>query len=286
MTSRKSVGYWVNESNAKSELRKVIKKLGRLPRFHEMNRECPGLGNALSRYHDGLEGIAPKLGYEINRKRGSYWEQFDNVISEVRKVMKKHRLKEIPSKRFLAKIGENTLAVSIVGYHGGFRRLRKTFGEKKIRAASGAWKDRNYAIAQAREMMKKHGFETLPQKDVALKLGYGDLVKAIYNHHNGYQAFRELLGEKNPYVKRGTWSSLDNCVQTVIDVMKANNLREVPNGNYLGKLGYNGLASAIGQKHGGAETFTAEVKRRLGMRSEDEELSSLLEKYAGGNSNE
>ncbi len=215
------------------------------------------------------------------KKEDHFWTKYENVTSELERVMTAYSFKTIPSKKQLDEAGESSLGRAI-GMHGGFRKIRKSFGEKKIITKVGSWKSQEYAIARAREIMKEHGFEKLPGNKELIKLGYMNLVRAIYTHHGGYQNFRKLLGEESPYHKRGRWQSLDNCVYEVMKIMKEQGLEEVPSRRYIATFGkYGGMMSAIDQKHGGFSRFKEEVQARQGNNR-----SSLLESYVGEEAHE
>ena len=66
-----------------------------------------------------------------DRKPDGYWKNFEIVKKEVKKLMKKHGLKQMPSHTVLGELGYSSLSAAISKYHGGFRRLRKNMGQEQ-----------------------------------------------------------------------------------------------------------------------------------------------------------
>lgn len=277
-------GYWNNPDNILAEAQAFLREhdeFTTLPNKETLSElGCSSLGAATRKFPGGARGLREKLGETVTKKPVGYWDDPVNIEADVRDVMNEHNLDSAPSKKQLDQLGESGLSRAI-SLHGGFRKLRKHLDETKILGEPGKWKDNDYALARAREIMEKHGFDTFPSQGVLVGLGYHDIARGIQKFQGGFHQFRELLGEEQERRKHGTWTDLETCIQTVVSIIEQDELDYVPNSKYLGEKGYHGLVSAISQYHGGMPRFRELVEGRIGLESEGKRLESLLESYVG-----
>ena len=202
MGKKKPNGYWKDPKNILSEVRIFLEEN---PDFNTLpgedvlrSRGYSSLGRAISTYYSGSFGkIRSDLGLEEKKylKRGT-WKDIDFVFSEARRIMQQFSLKIFPDNRTLEELGYSSLGVAITKYHGGFRNFRKTLGERQIQRERGIWKDLDFTISQAKEIMAKERCERLPTHGQLVELGYNALATAI-NHYHGYPTVRIALGEKS-----------------------------------------------------------------------------------------
>jgi hypothetical protein len=125
--------------------------------------------------------------------------------------------------------------------------------DKKV--SWGQWKDLGYAVAEARKIMKKHGFSVLPANDKLEKLGYWSLSSVIYKHHGGMRKFRQALGEENKRVAHGQWQDLVYTMEQAKRVMKENGFNALPSSRILKSMGEGSLTASIENYHGGFQKF-------------------------------
>jgi hypothetical protein len=271
-------------SNVRNAIRAFVDKEGKFPTDRKLRQDYTGLSSAIQRHHGGLRAVANKIGYEVERKEDYFYSDYGIILEETERVMRDNELKNVPSKVKLEKLKESGLSRAIT-LNGGFRKIRKEMGERKILAKPGIWKNNDYTIEQARIIIEEENSDELPSQERLKELGHYDLVRAIQKFHGGFHDFRKLLGEEPKNTKRGTWKDLENCIETVIQIMHEDDLDSVPRSNYLGDKGYNGLSSAISQYHGGMPYFRSLVEERLNLESDNDQLEGLLDDYVGENKN-
>ena len=73
----------------------------------------------------------------------------------------------------------------------------------------------------------------------------------------------------------GTWKNWENIEAVFRTIMEEEG--EFPSAKTLKNKGYGGLLSILRKKYGGLEG----AEKKMGYRSENEQLSGLLERYAG-----
>ncbi len=274
--------YWKSLDNTISEARTVMRKhrLESLPSALKLGRlGCSGLTNAIKQYHGGFHRFRKILGQEVVRREPRAWQDLDYTVSEALAVMKKHGFDGLPSSEKLNQLGYSSLGAAIRSYHGGFHEFRKLLGQGSIRKETGIWKNQNYALAEARAIMKEHGLNALPSSEKLRQLGHGGLINAINKYHGGFPAFRRLLKQELLKREQGTWQSLEYSLSEARAVIKRHRLDILPPYDILCQLRYSDLANAIGRYHGG---FTA-FRRLLGEQpkpvvvSTPEELERFIE---------
>jgi len=120
---------------------------------------------------------------------------------------------------------------------------------------NGYWKKEENVIAEAKQAMEKHGWDTLPQHGQLSLFGYSSLGAAITNYHGGIQGFRTKLGQQNPQKPPGYWQKLENVLVEATKAMEEQKWDTIPSAKKLTKHGYTSLRTAINKYHGGFITF-------------------------------
>ena len=77
------------------------------------------------------------------------------------------------------------------------------------------------------------------------------------------------------------WKGLENTISESKKVMEEHGFDKFPSGNKLKELGYSSLGAAISNYHGGFVYFREILNEELGIKSEKEHLTELLEDYVG-----
>lgn len=258
-------------------------KSATLPPQHELNkRGYSSLCIAVTKYHGGMAAFRRLLGQEPLHTEDGAWKDQAYMLAETRKVIDKHGFEALPGSWTLNKLGYSGLAAAISQYHGGFTEFRKLLGHQAPQREPGVWKDQSYGIAQAREVMRKHGLAQLPSQKQLIDLGYSSLNTAIHNYYGGFHAFRDALGEQQTRVKKGSWESLEFAILQAKNALQEMGVARLPCWSTLNTRGYSALANAIQKQHGGFPAFRAKLEAALGVNPEKEQLESLLKKYAGG----
>ncbi|MBR9705962.1 hypothetical protein GOV14_02935, partial [Candidatus Pacearchaeota archaeon] len=184
----------------------------------------------------------------------------------------------LPSDRLLKKAGYSSLSNAILK-HEKFPAFRKLLGQEKIVKPWGYWDKPENRLKEAREAMENEGWDVLPPGRALCKKGYSSLSNAILNHE-GFIAFRELLGQENNMLPRGYWDKLENRLNGAKEAMEKKDWEVLPSEEVLKKEGYSPLSYAISD-HEGFPAFREKLNQYLGKKSEKEEIECLLEKYIG-----
>lgn len=128
---QKPKGYWKNVKNIVFEVRKVMQELEveELPNSDLLIEEgYSGLANAI-RNSGGYVAFRELLGQKQKQERTGILKNLENVVAEVRKVMKKEEWENLPSLNSLRNSGYPKLATAIQKYHGPMRKFREIFRE-------------------------------------------------------------------------------------------------------------------------------------------------------------
>lgn len=275
MPSRKPFGYWKDFENIKSELNKIKQKLGHFPRCYREIEEHSGKGitSSIREYHGNLKIVAEKMGYNVENK----YLDINVLIKELNHIKEQNKLKTIPSEKKLESLGFYNLT-HWIKYHGGYNVVRENAGEIP-RVERGKWKDRNYIIKKAKEFKKKNKFKELPNSHKLEEMGYSSLASAIRIF--GYTNIRRILGEKSSRNPRGIWKSLEYTLKITRQLIIDENIEELPSPDKLKSMNCS-LYHAIYRYHGGYKVFREKLNVYLGKPSNNFQLESMLEKYAGG----
>ena len=190
-----------------------------------------------------------------NKRPNKYWQNINHCIAEAEKAMKELGVDELPGAGVLSAGGYCNLVSAVQRYHGGFYKFRESLGQKKLMAESGAWRDLDYTLNEARNVMKSLGAEKLPGSPALCDKGYSSLVSAITKYHGGFHKFRKLLGQGQIIREKGLWQNLDYAVGEARKAMAALSVDKLPNSTVLDDRGYSGLVTAIHEYHGGFHKF-------------------------------
>jgi len=189
-------GYWTNLGNVTAEAMTIMEEHGfeTLPGANILRE----LGHssfvyAVDKYYGGMRAFRKILGQEqIERPKG-YWKDFGNVMAEVERVMEKLGVCELPGSSKLTEEGYFTLVNAIKRHHGGMRSFRKLLGQEQKRKQDGFWRDADFVIEQAEQIMAEMGVDELPGNNKLNNRGYSSFTNAVNRHYGGLPAFRELL---------------------------------------------------------------------------------------------
>jgi len=129
------------------------------------------------------------------RKSSGYWMDPANVVAECKKAMEEEGWDALPSAKVLRGQGYGSIC-DAVRYHGGFHGLRDLLGEDGLIRPMGFWQDPINVVAEAKRIMEKEGWDTLPSKGTLYENGYSSLAGAG-RYHGGMSGLRRLLGVKN-----------------------------------------------------------------------------------------
>ena len=192
---RKPIRYWKSIDNFLKEIDAAKQKEGwtTLPNQRQLCESGYSMiVSAIKNYHGGSYKVRELLGEDQKRLKG-YFNDICNVILECEFLKSEHGWETLPQANKLTKEGYGGLVTSISRHHGGFHKVRELLGEKQKESPKGIWKNLEYTIDRATEVIEQQGYDTLPTRETLMSLGHGGLAKAICNHHGGIIAFRELL---------------------------------------------------------------------------------------------
>ncbi len=186
------------------------------------------------------------------RKPMGFWKSLDNVIMEVDRIMRENIWSEIPGQKRLIKLGRSNLAAAIIKYHGGFRKFRKSLGEKdrEEQKPKGYW-SLNNTISECEKVMKEKNWKILPSGYLLRKSGYSSLAGAI-EKNGGIPKFRKLFGQNTTY---DNWSTIESIIEYTKQIMEENGWNELPGQYTLTKMKYGAFVNAINKYYGGFRKF-------------------------------
>ena len=124
---KKSDNYWRDEKNLINELQPIIDNLGDFPvqsYLYSIGRL--DISNAIIRFHGGFPVLREKMGFEVIKKSDHYWEDKNNLISELQPIIDDSV--DFPTDNYLDSIGRSDISNAIMRYHGGFPAARKIMG--------------------------------------------------------------------------------------------------------------------------------------------------------------
>lgn len=124
---KKSDNYWRDEKNLINELQPIIDNLGDFPvqsYLYSIGRS--DISNAIIRFHGGFPVLREKMGFEVIKKSDHYWEDKNNLISELQPIIDDSG--GFPTDNYLDSIGRSDISNAIMRYHGGFPAARKIMG--------------------------------------------------------------------------------------------------------------------------------------------------------------
>ncbi len=261
--------FW-NNTNSLKLVGDFYLEYGRLPMRQELrNRDDKFQGlNVGIRNLGGFIRVAELLNLEPTKKPNGYWNKWENVKKEIHKLLEENpQFESLPSQGDLVNLGYRSLNQAIIAFHGGYHEVRKRLGLSPIgeNVPKNKWKDLEFTIKRAREIMDKHGFETFPHEGILRSLGINSINSSIQKYHGGVQKFREILGVKEGIKKSETWKSLDYVLKYAQEFLEQNpQYKNLPSTNILYKIGETKFLNAL-RYHGGYLVFKRQLHEYLGI---------------------
>lgn len=218
---------------------------------------------------------------KTNKPR-DYWRRMDTktFLKEVKRVMKENQWSILPGEKELRESGQGILPEVARRYHGGMFKVRELLGQGQKVVPKGTWKDLQYTISQALQVLEENEWDNLPGGEVLSRRGYSSLSQAIIHYHGGFHKFRGLLGQVKRRVPSGSWKDLDFGLSEAFRIMEEEGWAELPGEQELKKKGYAMIASSARKYYGGMRRFREILEERMTGSSERNKLNSLLEQYA------
>ncbi|MEK6871620.1 MAG: hypothetical protein AABX16_01835, partial [Nanoarchaeota archaeon] len=282
-------GAWKNETYVIQELERNMNehKIDVLPSYLMLQEwGYSSLAAAINMHHGGIRNLRKKRGEKKIIHAAREWENFSYAKEQAEKVMRKHRLKNLPDILNLTKMGYGPLAKGIVRYHGGMRSFRDKLGQEQIATAAGTWSI-EYTTQKAREAMKKLKVESLPCSEILKERGYTALASAIEKNY-GFRKFRGLLGEEQKKTETINLKSFDYVRERTLAVMQEHEWQTMPSNETLRSIGESGLVAAIYKYHGGIVAFRKkmgqeQIRKPLNywkdFKNVKDEAIKILEKF-------
>ncbi|MDO8508091.1 MAG: hypothetical protein Q7S27_00235 [Nanoarchaeota archaeon] len=179
------------------EIKKVQEKhkLKKFPGYQTLNRlGYSQIISAIKRYHGGSNNVREGAGEKAVSPNGT-WQDPKFVLSEAKKLMKKHGWKSWPAEGILRKYKYTMIPNAIRACYGSIAQFRVELGEEPLRTVPGKWKDLEYTLTEARKAMEEIGYTELPPQKVLANHGYQGLSAAISIYYGGFPAFRDILNQ-------------------------------------------------------------------------------------------
>lgn len=276
---KRPMGYWKSIDNAVTEAKNLMKtcNLKDLPsqsKLHALGYSA--LATAIDEYHGGFHEFRRILGGRRLRNKHHTWEDLDFTLSEVKKIMREHRLAEVPSSGWLKENGYSSVGAAISIYHGGFRKMRTLMGQEQRIVQSGFRKDKKKIIAEAKKIMRTEGLELFPAEKELRRLGYNWIMGPISKYFGGMRKFRETLGEKQREREKGAWKDLTYALQQAKQFMDANGFSELPSQDTLSRMHFSSLANIANKYHGGLKAFREKLRQYITGATTQYETERLL----------
>jgi len=285
MGKRRANGYWKDINNALHEARKIIEEHG----FDELpsQQKLAELGNstlngAIIKHHGGFIDFREKMGYTPKRRKNGVWKSYDFIVAEVEKLKETHGWHVLPGKKILDGMGLSYIGNAITRYHGGFHAFREKMESEQITVEAGKWKDLEYVLIQAGQIMGAHEWDELPTSSRLYEEGYGNFLTAIGKYHGGMEGFRKLLGHERIMRKSGVWKDLNYAISEAEKAMRENGWDAFPSNQVLQRSGYSSLSMAVSTYHGGFHKFREELQKGSDRPTERDNLEGLLDDYVDG----
>lgn len=208
------------------------------------------------------------------KKPNGYWKNREVVVKEANRIMKEHNFDRLPRGDKLRSMGEGAFLSGIIKHHGGLRAFREKLGQENPEVPKGSWKDFDYVVEQAKEIMKKHKLKVLPGQTKLVKLGYNSFAMAMGKYHGGMRKLREHLGQEKIINPQGIWKDLDYALEQAKEIKTKYNFERLPGREKLVEIGYGGLESAIYKYHGGMNKFRGHLGEEI-KREKSEDLRNF-----------
>jgi len=122
--SWKKPNYWREIAHVKREIQEIIDELGRFPSYNEVEERSCSLVSAIRKYHGGFNKVKALYGQPAEKKPKGYWEDEDNLRSEVEQLIQE--LGHFPSRKEIQR--KKGLLEAVNRYHGGITKFKVAFG--------------------------------------------------------------------------------------------------------------------------------------------------------------
>ncbi|MBS3082007.1 hypothetical protein J4416_03710 [Candidatus Pacearchaeota archaeon] len=228
--------------------------------------EAKALGNLLDSYVSGETPRVEDIGFSSPKPWGFY-RNIENILNEARKIMERENWVNLPGGNVLRERGYHSL-VNGINKYSSYPEVRRILGLEQSRDVSGNWSNQDFIIKEARKIMEREGYKTLPSKHELRKKGYKIFVSRIHNNF-GFRKFRELLGEEQRKIANGFYEDVDNALAEARRIMEKECWDELPGGNILRKKGYSSLSNGITNNYG-----FRKFRRLLGGKQKNIEWSN------------
>lgn len=271
MTKFKPAHYWDSWENRKSELKKIIARIGHFPSCSELlNLNQSSLVAAIGK-HGGMNATRERLGYKIIRRSQGYWDSWNNLHGELEKIINK--LGHFPSERELRALGMGSLSRGVLK-HGGSQAVGKRMGYEAPRMSYGWYKNIDDVGKLLSPIIKKLGHFPTARELEKMNEGY---LRTGIKHHGGFHQVREKLGYPTTGRPRHYWKDWSNFEREMKQIIDSTG--SFPSKAELEKSGNSAISNAVMTYYGGFQ----EVRRRMGYSESNETGDgSLLEQYVGG----
>lgn len=272
-------GYWGDFGNLEKELFQFVDKKGgsgTMPTFQEL--KDVGLGSLVSaiQKYGGSTSVAKRLGLSISRNFSGYWEDFENLRSELLNFIEETGSTGImPTQAEILHTGRTNLS-SAISKHGGSRKVAEKLGLKiKYQAKPiGFWNNPKNLEFELFAFIEEHKMSgIMPTNDVMRQLGRHDLVNAIQEHGGSRKVAMQLgLELTHNWKPRGYWEIWGNTereFRTFIEEHGATGVmptyNDLKNANRIDLIG-------VVQRWGGFSI----IARRLGLRYIGNEIVTFI----------
>jgi len=185
------------------------------------------------------------------RKPAGYWDNFENLRSELLEFIHTHSLDAMPTQSMLVENSRNDLCRAIT-LNGGFFEVAKKCGFKIHNAHKPPkyWNDFENLKIELIEAIKKNGWSGIPIQPELIAAGRSDLVNALRKHGGIYKVAQRLsLGVATDEKPNGYWT-LENMRMELNEFISINQLEKMPTITYMQSKGRFDLIHGI-DLHGG-----------------------------------
>lgn len=215
--SNKPSKYWTLWENVEKELRNVIEELGHFPTQNELkDLGYSSLILAIPRFN-GTNEVRKRMGFDKIKNDRGYWKEWENVETEIKKIIKDNNLENFPTQKFLSKNGYGGL-INGIAYFGGFYEVSRKCGIKHSQDRErDYWNDWDNVKSALEDITEDTGH--LPTESELKSMGYGALVRAIQKHYGGTNNVRIKMGYPLNESPKGYWKNWDNLERELKEVI-------------------------------------------------------------------
>lgn len=283
---RKPKGFWKDPKNLHSEVRKIIRKYGRIPSTRELQElGHGGLARAIEKYSN-ITDVRQVHGFaKDNRHFLDKYENWNLFAAEFKQVVAD--LGTFPTGKQLRDLDKSHLEQAVYKYHRSLRHVRERLGFQPTSKPNKYWNEYSNVIKETKLLVEQYG--DLPSSSTLQRIGYGSLVQAVCNLHGGFHKLRSDLGLKAHATPSGTWnrSNINEQFSTFLCEHGC-----VPTREEFKEKGHSQLLAAIEKYFGGLRNIAIECgvhERDLPVQAGywhiwgnlESELKTIIEKLEG-----